>query len=217
MKTDLQLQRDVQEQLVWDPTVAASQIGVMAKDSVVTLTGSVPSYAEKLAAERVAKRFYGVRAVANDIEVKILGVCKRNDTDIAAAALAALQWDNSVPDERVKVTVRDGWITLEGEMEWQYQRKAAEEDVEHLIGVRGVTNKIVVKTKVKSGDVKQKIEAAFRRSVELDARRVGVEAQDGKVILHGNVRSWAERDEAVHAAWAAPGVTAVENHIIVTR
>lgn len=212
---DTKLQHSVLTELEWDPSVDASKIGVAANDGVVTLTGSVNRYIDKMTAERVAKRIYGVRAVANDIEIKILGSAERNDSDIAAAAVNALSWDSSVPDDRIKVTVRDGWVTLEGEVDWQYQKGAAARVVRNLIGLKGVTDAVKLKAHVKSGDVKDKIDAAFKRSAEIDARRVTVEARDGKVILNGNVRSWAEREQAQHAAWAAAGVTAVENHLTI--
>lgn len=217
MKTDAdtKLQHDVLAELEWDPSVDASQIGVTAKDGVVTLTGVVSSFADKMAAERAAKRVYGVRAVANDIEVKLPGGTERSDTEIAAAAVNALKWDTSVPGEAITVTVRNGWITLEGEVEWFYQKDASERAVRLLKGVKGVVNNIKVKSRVKPGDIKDKIEEAFKRNAEIDARRITVETQDGKVILSGRVRSWAERDEAEQAAWSAPGVTAVENHITV--
>jgi osmotically-inducible protein OsmY len=216
MKTDTQLQHDVLAELEWEPSINASQIGVTAKDGVVALTGAVASYADKMTAERVAKRVYGVKAVANDVEVKIPGSGQRSDADIAAAALTALQWDTTVPDDRVKVTVRNGWITLEGKVDWGYQKDSAERVVRNLTGIKGLTSEITVKSQVKPGDVKVKIEAAFRRSAELDARRVSVQAQEGKVILYGNVRSWAGRDEAQQAAWAAAGVSEVDNRLTVT-
>jgi len=216
MKTDTQLQHDVLAELEWEPSIEASQIGVTAKDGVVALTGSVVSYADKLTAERSAKRVYGVKAVANDIEVKIPGTSQRGDADIAAAALNVLKWNAAVPEDRIKVTVRNGWVTLEGKVDWWYQKDAADRVVHVLTGVIGVTNQITVKAHVKPGEVKTKIEAAFMRSAELDARRVGVDVRDGKVTLHGNVHSWAERQEAEQGAWAAPGVSEVENRLTVT-
>ncbi len=214
--SDTRLQHNVLAELEWDPSVDASQIGVAAKEGVVTLTGAVTRFADKMTAERVAKRVYSVRAVANDISVKLPGGTERSDTDIAAAAVTALKWDATVPDDRIKLTVRNGHLTLDGDVEWWYQKDAAEHAVRNLTGVRGVTNDIKVKARTKPADIKDKIEAAFRRSAEIDARRVTVETHDGKVILHGCVRSWAEREEAQHAAAAAPGVTAVDNLISVT-
>jgi osmotically-inducible protein OsmY len=184
---------------------------------VVTLTGCVSSYFHKIAAERIAKRVYGVKAVANDITIMLPDGAEQTDPDIAAAALSALKWNPNVPDKNIKITVRNAWVTLEGEVEWWYQKEAAEQAVHNLIGVRGVTNDLTIKNVVHPGDVvKKKIEAAFKRSAEIDARGITVEAHDGKVILHGKVHSCAERDEAQQAAWAAPGVSAVENHITVT-
>jgi osmotically-inducible protein OsmY len=216
MLVDTKLRHDVIEQLDWEPSIDASQIGVAAKDGVVTLTGCVPTYAQKEKAEREAKLVYGVKAVANDIEVSISDSLQRNDTDIATAALNVLKWDTVVPQDCVTVTVSKGWVTLEGAVEWQYQRTAAEGDVRRLAGVRGVTNRIMLKTRSKKSDVMDKIQSAFRRSAELDARRVGVVMSDGQVVLQGNVRSWAEREEAQKAAWAAPGVVAVDNQLSVT-
>jgi osmotically-inducible protein OsmY len=213
--SDTKLQHDVLAELEWEPSIDASQIGVTAKDGVVTLTGSVSSYVHKMTAERVTKRIYGVSAVANDIEVKLLGSAQRSDTDIASAAVNALRWDACVPDDRIKVTVSHGWVTLEGEVDWQYQKEAAKRVAHNLIGVKGITDSIKLKARVQPGEVKDKIEAAFRRSAEIDARRISVEARDGRIILSGRVHSWTERDEAQQAAWAAPGVTAVENDITV--
>ncbi|MEQ1829567.1 MAG: BON domain-containing protein [Pirellula sp.] len=216
MKTDKELQHDVLEQLEWEPSINATQIGVAVKSGVVTLTGSVPTYAQKERAEHETKVVHGVRGVANEIAIKISDILQRDDTDIATAAVEALRWDTSVPDDHIQVSVSKGWVTLEGNLKWQFQRTTAENNVRRLAGVRGVTNSIKLKAPVTSSDIKKKIEAVFRRNAELDARRVDVTAHDGKVVLHGNVRSWAERDQAQKAAWAAPGVVQVDNQLCVT-
>ena len=215
MKDDKELQRDVLDELQWEPSVDAAEIGVTARDGVVTLTGGVPNYHEKVMAERVAKRIHGVKAVANDIEVRLRGAGERTDTDIAQSALDALKWKSYVPGDRLKVTVSKGWVSLGGEVDWHYQKEAAETAVRPLLGVRGVINQIAVKPRASSAEVKSRIEAAFKRSAEMDAKKVRVETHDGKVTLRGDVRSWAERQEAERTAWAAPGVSAVENHIVV--
>jgi osmotically-inducible protein OsmY len=213
MKADSQLQHDVLEELEWRPSIDASRIGVAAANGVVTLTGSVPQYADKMEAERIAKSVAGVKAVADDIDVRLAGTI--NDTAIATAALSALKWHIWIPNEKIKVTVRDGWITLEGTVDWQYQREAASEAVCHLQGVKGVTNEIAITVKPQPNDIRERIEAAFKRSAEVDARHVQVEARDNRVVLIGNVSNSAEREEAERVAWAAPGVTAVENRLTV--
>jgi osmotically-inducible protein OsmY len=214
--TDSELKVHVQSALDWEPSVDASDIGLSVDESVVTLRGNVASYAEKMAAERVALRVYGVKAVANDLAVHIGNLFQRTDTEIAHAAVAALKWNTVIPNEKITVTVANGWLTLKGVVDWQYQRDAAFRTVRDLTGVKGVTNSVTVKGHVKTVDVSDKIEAAFKRSAEIDARRVNVTALDGKVILSGNVHSWFERQEAERAAWAAPGVTQVEDRLTIT-
>jgi osmotically-inducible protein OsmY len=213
--TDNDLKQHVQSALDWEPSLEAKDIGISVDEAVVTLRGNVASYAEKVTAERVALRVYGVKAVANDLAVHLVSAFERTDTEIAQAVVAALKWNTMVPNDRVTVTVNNGWLALNGTLDWQYQKDAAARAVRDLTGVKGVTNNITVKPRVKTIDVRDKIEAAFKRSAEIDARRVNVTATDGKVILSGNVHSWAERQEAERAAWAAPGVTQVEYRLAI--
>jgi osmotically-inducible protein OsmY len=213
-RSDNSLRDDVLLELKWDPKISsASDIAVAVKDGVVTLTGFVPSFWEKDAAEKAVKRVYGVRGIANDIEVKLFW--QRTDPEIARDAVRELESHVSIPADRIKVTVKDGWVTLEGTVDWEYQKSLAQSAMKKLKGVSGVTNKIQVTPKASAAEVKSKIEEALRRSAELDARRITVEIEGSTVKLYGSVSSWAERDEAERAAWSAPGTTMVENHILV--
>jgi osmotically-inducible protein OsmY len=216
MKTDLQLQRDVLDELKFEPSIREAEIGIAAMAGVVTLTGFVDSYAEKFSAERTAERVGGVKAVADEIKVKLPGAHQRSDTDIAHAVVNALRWDIQVPDDRIKATVDDGWIALDGEVEWQYQKWAAEGAVRNLTGVKGVSNLLTVKPRnASTHEVGQKIKDSMRRHAERDADRITIEAKDGRVTLRGTVSSFAERQDAERAAWQALGVTNVEDLIAV--
>ena len=213
---DHKLRENVVAELEWEPSIDARKIGVAVDNGIVTLTGHVATYAEKTAAEKAIKHLHGVLAVANDIEVRPPVAAERDDADIARAVVNALEWNVAVPKEKIDVLVSKGWVTLEGSVDWYYQKREAEEAVRVLLGVRGVTNKILVAArKIAVADVKTKIEAALKRNAEIDAQKIIVETTDSQVILRGNVRSWIEREDAVNAAWAAPGVTRVVDRIAI--
>ncbi len=213
--TDRELQENVQRALDWEASIDSADIGVTADTGVITLLGDVKTYAERAAAERVAQTVYGVRAVANDIKVRLTKGLRRTDTEIAQVALNVLKWNSQVPEDRISLTVSDGWVTLNGDVDWNFQRTSAARVIRDLSGVVGVTNGITVRPRVTVADVESKIQAALRRSAEIDARRINVVVRDGSVTLAGSVHSFAEREEARHAAWSAPGVKDVVDRLAV--
>lgn len=215
MRSDDDIRSDVEKELKWDPDIDATDIAVAVKDGVVTLTGFVRSYSQKIKAEADVKRVDGVRGVANDIEVRLPTSLQKPDPELAREAVAAIKNELPYSSDRIRVVVKDGWVTLEGEVEWQFQRERAETAARRLKSVKGIINNITLKPTVAATDIKAKIEAALRRIAEVDAQRIQVETNGSEVVLKGTVRSWAEREEAERTAWQAPGVTRVENRITV--
>lgn len=211
MKSDIQIQKDVMEQLKWEPFLNASEIGVAVKNGVVTLSGNVDSYSKKVAAENAAKKIAGVKAIAEDIQIGVSPAYSKSDTEIAEAVLNALKWHSAVQEEKIKIKVENGNVRLDGEVEWEYQRNSVRSAIEHLAGVRSVINLIAVKPKVKPSDIQQKISSAFHRSATIDAGKITADVTGTKVTLRGKVRSFAEKQDAENAAWNAPGVTIVES------
>lgn len=215
MKPDLKLKQDILAQLDFDPSVNPAHIGVTAQDGVVTLTGMVQTLSEKFNAVKIAERVKGVRGLADEIEVKLSNLHERSDTDIAQAALALFKWDWILPPEGITLKVQQGWVTLEGSVFWEYQRRKAHHLVNNMIGVTGISNNLKLKPHLEPNEIENDIKRAFERHAALDSQQVNVKIVGGQVTLTGNVPSWFERDEAVHAAWSAPGVTEVKNQIVV--
>jgi osmotically-inducible protein OsmY len=214
--SDTQLRQNIIDELDFEPSVDAAHIGVAVDNGVVTLSGHVTSYAEKLAAETAVKRVKGVRAIAEEVAVRYPNDKKTGDDEVAKRALSILLWNAVVPPDRIQVKVQNGWVSLTGEVEWQFQRTAAEDEVRRLSGIAGVINEIVIKAQVQPSDVKHKIEDALKRHAEVEAKRIRVSVSGGgKVALDGSVHDWQERDAVKWAAWSAPGVASVENRLVI--
>ena len=215
MRTDMELQKDVAEELKWEPRLQEDEIGVAVKNGVVTLTGFVPDYAQRRTAAKAAERVVGVRAVAQELVVKVPEMFRYSDTELAHRVVNALAWDVEVPNEKIQAKVEDGWVTLEGTVDWQYQRNAAERAVRYLGGIKGVSNLVTIAPLASPYDVALRIKAALHRTADVEAKRVHVSATDGKVVLTGTVRSWPERADIERAAWSASGVQTVDDRLAV--
>ena len=213
MKNDLEIQQDVINQLSWEPFLKASDIGVTVKNGIVTLTGQVDSYYKKISAEKAAKKVAGVRAIAEDIQLRVSPSFIKTDAELAESVLNALKWHSAVDEEKLKIKVENGVVTLDGEVEWEFQRTSARNAVSNLLGVRNVISNIVLKPKLTAIDIKAKISSAFHRTATIDAQNIEVEILGNKAILRGRVRSYAEKDDAESAAWSAPGIAYVDNKL----
>jgi len=215
MKSDIELQRDVMDEILWDPILQAAEIGVIVKQGVVTLVGSVKNYAEKIAAENAAKRVKEVNAVVMDVNIRMANECRRTDKGLTKAPLNALKWSSFVPEDRIKLKIENGWITISGEVEWQFQKESATSAVEHLVGVRGVSNFIKVRPVLITILVKDVIKKALERSADIDADKIDIKLSGGKILLTGKVRSWGQRKEVERAVWATPGVIDVNDQLTI--
>jgi len=213
MKTDLQIQKDVMEELQWQPFLHSSEIGVAVKNGIVTLSGIVDTYSKKIAAEKAVKKVAGVKAIAEDIQVGVSPIYRKTDAEVAEAILNALKWHSVIQEDKIKIKVEDGIVKLEGEAEWEYQRNIVRKAIENLSGVRYVTNLISVKPKITPNELEQKINNAFLRNATIDAGKINVNVDGNKVVLTGKVRSFAESEDAANVAWAAPGILNVENKL----
>lgn len=215
MKTDLEIQQDVMNELKWQPFLKSANIGVAVKNGIVTLSGIVDNYSQKIEAEKAAKKVTGVKAIAEDIQIGVSPTLQKTDAEIAESVMNALKWHTAVPEEKIKVKVENGIVTLEGELEWEYQRNSAKKAVNNLLGVRNVINLISIKPVVTAFDVRAKISQALHRTATVDAERVSIEVVGNKVTLNGKIRSFAEKEDVEDAAWCAPGVSRVESHLEV--
>jgi len=217
MKSDAQIQKDVMEQLGWEPFLNASQIGVAVKNGIVTLSGQVDTYSKKVAAENATKKIAGVKAIAEDIQIGISPEFKKTDAEIAEAILNTLKWHTAIQQEKIKIKVDDGFVRLEGEVEWGFQRKSIIDAIENLHGIRFITNLITIKPKLQAAEIQKKINAAFHRNATIDSKKVTVTVSDNKATLSGTVRSLAEKEDAENAVWAAPGVNFVDSKLIIVE
>jgi len=215
MKTDLEIQQDVMNELKWQPFLKSASIGVAVKNGIVTLSGTVDNYSQKIEAEKAAKKLAGVKAIADGIQIGVSPSYKKSDAEIAESVMSALKWHAAVPEENVKVKVENGVVTMEGEVEWEFQRNSAKKAIENLLGVRNVINLINVKPGITAFDVKTKIEQALHRTATVEAKRISIEVKEDKVVLNGTVKTFAEKDDVEGAAWCAPGVSRVISHIAV--
>ncbi len=215
MKTDLHLQSDIMEELKWDPRLNAAEIGVAVKTGIVILSGQVDSYSKKLLAEEAARRVKDVKGIVENITVQLSGSSQRSDADLAFAALNALKWHNAIPDKQIIVDVEKGWLTLEGTVDWQFQKDAALNAVKDITGLKGITNQITINPRINVPLIRESIREALERSADIEAERIIIETSGNKIILRGKARSWGERNEVERAVWCAPGVMEVEDDLII--